>query len=109
MNHVRWVAWGVIDPDDHEKFDRQQRRNYLNEVTKQLEDAGVEFHQGGNRCLPWYKVKVGSKDKAFGGRPALRSACVFVLTELGDVSSEDGGVRSAGAEADAGAHGRSVS
>lgn len=103
MNHIRWVGWGVVDVDG--TMDRQQRRNYLRKIRVELHDIRCGFNIGGNKKNPYYVIHRNLDDgtirkQAFAGSDALKKVCAWILLEINDhVSSEDGGVRSAGAEA----------
>jgi hypothetical protein len=103
MNNIRWVAWGVVEVDG--VMDRQQRRSILRKIRAELADMGMGLTVGGKTKNPWYGVQrplPGGviKKKAVAGNDALRKVCAWVLLEMGDHErSEDGGVRSAGAEA----------
>jgi hypothetical protein len=103
MNHVRWVAWGVIDV---EAMDRIHRRNYLKRLRKEL-PAGIRLESGGVKGAPWYKMErdqpsgAQTKTHAAAGMDALKKVCTWLLLEIGDHErSEDGGVRRAGDEAE---------
>jgi len=104
MNHIRWVAWGVIDVDG--TMDRQQRRNYLRKIRAELHELRCGFTIGGNKRSPWYAIHRNKDDgtikkQAYAGENALKKACAWLLLEVGDHErSEDGSVRSAGAEGD---------
>jgi len=104
MNRIRWVAWGVIDLDDKEKFDAQQRRSYIRKIRGELQEISCTLNCGGSTRAPWYSIERQSdgnvvKKHAAGGPDALRKVCGWLLLELGDHErSEDGSVRSAGAE-----------
>lgn len=108
MNQIRWVAWGVIDL---EKLERMQRRNYIKKIRADVAPLGITFESGGTNKNPWYQFVLPTKDgktvpkQAYGGQDAARKVCQWLLTELGDHErSEDGGVRRAGDEAQAGDH-----
>lgn len=103
MNHIKWAAWSVINI---EALDRQQRRNYLKKVHAELEPVGIQLHVGGTKEKPYYLVTVSAdptkKIHAYREGHAFADACKAVLEfagELNNVSSEDGGVRCAGDEA----------
>lgn len=104
MNHIRWVAWGVIDVDG--TMDRQQRRNYLRKLRAEFDTLNCKFDIGGSTKNPYYIIhrfvpNGVVKKQAYGGADALKKACAWLLLEVGDHErSEDGGVRGAGAEAD---------
>jgi hypothetical protein len=103
MNTIRWVAWGVVEVDG--VMDRQQRRSILRKIRAELADMSIGFTIGGKTKYPWYSVQrplPGGviKKHACAGDNALKNICAWVLLEMGDHErSEDGGVRSAGAEA----------
>lgn len=103
MNHVRWIAWGVIDL---EALERMQRRNYIKKIRSDLAPLNITFESGGVNKNPWYQIVLPTKDgktvpkKAFGGMDAARKVCQWLLMELNEhVGGEDGGVRGAGDEA----------
>lgn len=102
MNHIRWVAWGVVDVDG--TMDRQQRRNYLRKIRAELTELRCGFNIGGNKRTPYYVIHRDLdngviKKQACAGEDALKKVCAWLLLEVEDhVGSEDGGVRSAGAE-----------
>ena len=108
MNHIRWIAWGVIEIDNKDRFDRMQRRNYLAKMRAEAKEIGVSFEPGGSRLKPWYRValpidaKGQQRVKAVGGDNSCKKACMWLLEQLGEanVGGADGGVRSAGAEAE---------
>jgi hypothetical protein len=108
MNHIRWAAWGVIDI---ETLERMQRRNYIKRARADLEGI-AKLECGGSTVRPYYRIEfptpkpeAGEHPKpcshAVGGDQAFKKVCQWLLKELGegDVSGEDGGVRSAGAQA----------
>lgn len=108
MNHLRWVAWGVVNPDDAGSFDRIQRRNYIKRMRGDLKEIGAVLNCGGSTKQPWYQISlkplgVEPRSKAVGGEDAFKKVCQWALQELGDVSGPDGGVRCAGDEAQDGA------
>lgn len=102
MNHIRWVAWGVIDVDG--TMDRQQRRNYLRKIRSELTEMHCEFTIGGNKRTPWYAIHRNlddgtAKKQHCAGDGALKRICAWLLLEVGDHErGADGSVRSAGAE-----------
>ena len=102
MNHIRWVGWGVVDVDG--TMDRQQRRNFLRKIRKELDDIRCGFVIGGKKSQPHYAIHRNMPDgavkkQAFAGDGALKKICAWILLETNDhVSSEDGGLRGAGAE-----------
>lgn len=105
MNHLRWPAWGTIEIDNPEQFDRMQRRNYLRRVREELKDGPVTLHMGGSKHNPFYIATIQldsgvQKKQAIGGKDAFKKICAWILTELEEINvgGEDGGVRSAGAE-----------
>ena len=104
MNHIRWAAWGVVDI---EALERMQRRNYIKRARVELAEKGIVLSCGGSTQTPWYSVTLPPasgenivKQQASGGRDAFKKVCEWLLKELGDHErSEDGGVRSAGVQA----------
>lgn len=109
MNHVRWIAWGVIEL---EKLERMQRRNYIKKIREDVTPLGIVFDCGGVSSNPWYQFMLTEPDpakpkkQAFGGPDAARKICQWLLMELNDyVGGEDGGVRRAGDEASGSQHG----
>jgi hypothetical protein len=117
MNCIRWAAWGVVDieniPSDQTTGgNRQARRSYLKKVHEELKPFNMTLHIGGSTQVPWYAINVfrgipDSKPKQVAaGKDAFKKICTWVLEQVGDtakeehdVSSEDGGVRRAGDEA----------
>lgn len=106
MNHIKWAAWGVVELDNPERFDRQQRRNFLKKVHAELALVGYKLHIGGSKTNPWYcaeRLESGKNDKhVSAGKDAFKKVCTWVLEQLGEVAHErgaDGGVRCAGDEA----------
>jgi hypothetical protein len=115
MNHIRWAAWGTIMLDNQEQLDRMQRRNYIRRARAELAQVGIKLECGGSTTKPHYAVvfpvvvgettikgvKVSKyKTHTAGGEDAFKKVCMYILEEVGDhVSSEDGSVRGAGAEA----------
>lgn len=111
MNHVRWIAWGVIEL---EKLERMQRRNYIKKIREDVTPLGITFDCGGVSSNPWYQMVISAspalgraeKRQAHGGTDAARKICQWLLMELNDhVGGEDGGVRRAGDEASGSQHG----
>ncbi len=105
MNHVRWVAWGVIEL---EKLERMQRRNYIKKIREDVTPLGIKFESGGVAKNPWYKMEFLAeppknekrRSKIGAGADGARAVCQWLLMELNDhVGGEDGGVRGAGDEA----------
>ncbi len=85
MNHVRWVAWGVIDL---EKLERMQRRNYIKKIREDVTPLGIVFEPGGVKATPWYRVtlpialKGAEKQHAVAGADAARKVCQWLLMEI---------------------------
>ena len=102
MNRIRWAAWGVVDI---EALDRQQRRNYIKAVRKELEAYSAVLHCGGSTKNPWYRISVGADANtaayvSANAKGAFKNVCVWAVTIIGDDHERgaDGGVRGAGAE-----------
>lgn len=91
MNHLRWVAWGVVNPDDAGAFDRIQRRNYIKRMRKELAEIGSVLDCGGSTKQPWYCIQLSPleatntpRTHAVGGVDAFKKVCQWALQELGD-------------------------
>jgi hypothetical protein len=116
MNHIKWAAWGVVELDNPERFDRIQRRNFLKKVHAELAPHNMKLSIGGSKINPWYavsmfaEIEVGSTPPktVVAGKDAFKKICVWVLEQLGEDAHErgaDGGVRCAGDEAQDGSAG----
>lgn len=114
MNHIKWVAWGVVDV---EALNKHRRRNYLKKIRDELSAKGFTLHPGGSKTMPWYRIEgtpgvgrhegqgYGGKAQVFASKDALKKILTWALHELGEVQGEnhvggaDGGLRCAGDEA----------
>ncbi len=103
MNHIRWVAWGVVDV---EALDRMQRRNFIKKLRQELAEGGAMLHCGGSTKSPWYgvvmpeakdpsikprDVKNDSAKHTVGGEHSLKKLCQWVLEYRGETNVDGTG------------------
>jgi hypothetical protein len=89
MNNIKWAAWGVIELDNPERFDRIQRRNFLKKVHAELAEKGFKLQIGGSKTNPWYSVNLATDTSAkarhvSAGKDAFKKVCAWVLEQLGE-------------------------